>query len=187
MTATTAGSPGRATAGQPHGGARAAHPWAGTGVLLRLALRRDRLMTPLWVVLLGGSVASVARSFAALYGTAAERTALARSMNGNSSLRALYGPVFNDSVAGLTAWRMGGLGAVLAAVMSLVVVVRHTREEEETGRQELLSSAAVGRRAPSPRRCSRPAPPTPCWPASSRPDSPRPARPAAVRRRSRSR
>ena len=32
--------------------------------------------------------------------------------------------------------------------MSLLVVVRHTREEEETGRQELISSAMVGRRAP---------------------------------------
>lgn len=32
--------------------------------------------------------------------------------------------------------------------MSLLVVVRHTRDEEESGRQELISSAMVGRRAP---------------------------------------
>ncbi|WP_443062960.1 ABC transporter permease [Streptomyces sp. NBC_00440] len=147
MTATTTGRPGTG-AGPAAGPPRSAHPWAGTGVLLRLALRRDRLMMPLWILLLGGSFASVARSFAALYGTAAGRAELARSMNGNSSLRALYGPVFSDSVGGLTAWRMSGFGAVLAAVMSLVVVVRHTREEEETGRQELLSSAGVGRPAP---------------------------------------
>ncbi|WP_328537582.1 ABC transporter permease [Streptomyces sp. NBC_00344] len=122
--------------------------FAGTGVLLRLALRRDRIMIPVWALLLGGSFSSVATSFASLYDTAAERAGLARSMSGNSSLRALYGPVFSDSVGGLTAWRMTAIGAALAAAMSLTIVVRHTREEEETGRQELLSSAMVGRLAP---------------------------------------
>ncbi|MEV7680428.1 ABC transporter permease [Streptomyces sp. NPDC088341] len=121
---------------------------AGTGTLLRLALRRDRIMIPVWVLVIGGSFMSVAQSFSALYDTAAERADVARSMTTNSSVRALYGPVFSDSLGGLTAWRMVGFGAALAAVMSLVVVVRHTREEEETGRQEMLSSAMVGRRAP---------------------------------------
>ncbi|WP_438487232.1 ABC transporter permease [Streptomyces sp. S186] len=121
---------------------------AGTGTLLRLALRRDRLMIPAWVLALGLSVTAMGPAFASLYATAAERAGLAASMNASGSLRALYGPVFGDSVGGLVAWRMAGLGAVLAAVMSLLIVVRHTREEEETGRQELLSAAMVGRRAP---------------------------------------
>ncbi|MEU7488760.1 ABC transporter permease [Streptomyces sp. NPDC042319] len=121
---------------------------AGTGTLLRLALRRDRLMIPLWVLLLGMTMASLGGSFEALYDTAAKRAELAHSMNANASMRALYGPVFGDSIGGLVAWRMAGFGAVLAAVMSLLIVVRHTREEEETGRQELLSAAMVGRRAP---------------------------------------
>ncbi|WP_326741996.1 MULTISPECIES: ABC transporter permease [unclassified Streptomyces] len=121
---------------------------AGTWRLLRLALRRDRIMMPVWVLVLGGSFASVAGSLTSLYDTAGQRAELAASMNGNSSLRAMYGPVFGDSVGGLVSWRMAAFGAVLAAVMSLIVVVRHTREEEETGRQEMLSSAMVGRRAP---------------------------------------
>ncbi|WP_371097365.1 ABC transporter permease [Streptomyces sanglieri] len=121
---------------------------AGTWRLLRLALRRDRIMMPVWVLVLGGSFASVAGSLTSLYDTAGQRAELAASMNGNSSLRAMYGPVFDDSVGGLVSWRMAAFGAVLAAVMSLIVVVRHTREEEETGRQEMLSSAMVGRRAP---------------------------------------
>ncbi|MEU9761340.1 ABC transporter permease [Streptomyces sp. NPDC047987] len=122
--------------------------FAGTRTLLRLALRRDRIMLPIWVLVLGGSFSSVAKSFASLYDTAASRAELAASMNGNSSLRALYGPVFTDSLGGLVSWRMVCFGGALAAVMSLIVVVRHTREEEETGRQEMLSSAMVGRRAP---------------------------------------
>ncbi|MGV4922869.1 ABC transporter permease [Streptomyces sp. BHT-5-2] len=121
---------------------------AGTGTLLRLALRRDRLMIPAWVLVLGLSVTAMGPAFASLYATAADRAQLAASMNAGGSLRALYGPVFGDSLGGLVAWRMAGLGAVLAAVMSLLIVVRHTREEEETGRQELLSAAVVGRRAP---------------------------------------
>ncbi|WP_326766405.1 ABC transporter permease [Streptomyces sp. NBC_01591] len=121
---------------------------AGTWTLLRLALRRDRIMMPVWVLVLGGSFSSVSSSLGSLYGTAAQRAELAASMNGNSSLRAMYGPVFDDSVGGLVSWRMAAFGAVLAAVMSLIVVIRHTREEEETGRQEMLSSAMVGRRAP---------------------------------------
>ncbi|MFI0905696.1 ABC transporter permease [Streptomyces sioyaensis] len=121
---------------------------AGTGPLLRLALRRDRVLIPAWVLGLGLVVAGTGSSFEALYDTPARRAALAASMNGNGSMRALYGPVFGDSVGGLIAWRMAGFGAVLAAVMSLLIVVRHTREEEETGRQELLCAAMVGRRAP---------------------------------------
>ncbi|MFF3785469.1 ABC transporter permease [Streptomyces sp. NPDC001933] len=121
---------------------------AGTWTLLRLALRRDRIMLPIWVLALGGSFSSVGSSISSIYDTAAQRAELAASMNGNSSLRAMYGPVFDDSVGGLVSWRMAAFGAVLAAVMSLIVVVRHTREEEETGRQEMLSSAMVGRRAP---------------------------------------
>ncbi|NEC67227.1 ABC transporter permease [Streptomyces sp. SID9727] len=120
----------------------------GTWTLLRLALRRDRIVIPVWVLVLGGSFSSVGTSIASLYETPAQRAHLAASMNGNSSVRAMYGPVFDDSVGGLVSWRMLAFGAALAAVMSLVVVVRHTREEEETGRQEMLSSARVGRCAP---------------------------------------
>ncbi|MGW2512438.1 ABC transporter permease [Streptomyces scopuliridis] len=140
MTATTPAVPMART-----GGTR---QLAGTGTLLRLALRRDRIILPVWVLVLAASFLSVTQSVSTLYDTDAKRADLIRSMSANGSLRALYGPVFSDSVGGLTAWRMLAFGAALAAVMSLVVVVRHTREEEETGRQEMLSAAMVGRRAP---------------------------------------
>ncbi|MFA7762126.1 ABC transporter permease [Streptomyces sp. NRRL S-448] len=121
---------------------------AGTGTLLRLALRRDRVMMPVWTLLTTLMVVSMPGSLGSVYATAAERARAAASMNANGSMRALYGPVFGDSLGALTAWRGGVYAAVLAAAMSLIIVVRHTREEEETGRQELLSAAMVGRRAP---------------------------------------
>ncbi|WP_405888106.1 ABC transporter permease [Streptomyces sp. NBC_01136] len=121
---------------------------AGTGTLLRFCLRRDRLMMPLWVGVIGLMVLSLPNSLKAVYSTPAERADLARQMLTNGSLRATYGPVFSDSLGGLTAWRIGGYAGLFAGIMSLLVVVRHTREEEESGRQELISSAMVGRRAP---------------------------------------
>ncbi|MEU7578610.1 ABC transporter permease [Streptomyces sp. NPDC041068] len=127
------------------GGAR---QLAGAGQLLRLALRRDRVMMPVWILIVSGIVLAMPGSLEGIYGTAAERADAMESMNSNSSMRAMYGPVFGDSIGGLTAWRVGCYAGVLAAVMSLVIVVRHTREEEETGRQEMLSASMVGRRAP---------------------------------------
>ncbi|MGV9315870.1 ABC transporter permease [Streptomyces sp. NPDC003691] len=127
--------------------ARRALAFAGTGTLLRLALRRDRIALPAWVLALSLVLVSGAGTVESLYGTAAERAELARSLAVNGSLRAFYGPVHGDSLGGLVAWRFGGTVTVLAALMSLLLVVRHTREEEETGRQEMIASGAVGRRA----------------------------------------
>ncbi|MGW3423226.1 ABC transporter permease [Streptomyces phaeochromogenes] len=121
---------------------------AGTWTLLRLALRRDRVMIPLWVAVIGLMVVSMPGSLESVYSTAAERADVARQMLTNSSLRAMYGPVFGDSLGGLTAWRIGTYAGVFAGIMSLLVVVRHTRDEEESGRQEMVSAGMVGRRAP---------------------------------------
>ncbi|MBK3581812.1 ABC transporter permease, partial [Streptomyces sp. MBT65] len=129
-------------------GTGASRQLAGTGALLRFSLRRDRVVIPTWVAVTGLLVLSLPGSLRSVYSTPAERADLARQMLANSSLRATYGPVFSDSLGGLTAWRIGGYAAILAGIMSLIVVVRHTRDEEESGRQELVSSAMVGRRAP---------------------------------------
>ncbi|MEV6020916.1 ABC transporter permease [Streptomyces sp. NPDC051997] len=143
MTATTTSAAGPSTARA--GGSR---PLAGTGTLLRFALRRDRVTTPLWIGVTALMVLSLPASLKSVYSTPAERASLARQMLANNSLRATYGPVFSDSLGGLTAWRIGAYAGVLAAIMSLTIVVRHTRDEEESGRQELVSAAMVGRRAP---------------------------------------
>ncbi|WP_055492115.1 ABC transporter permease [Streptomyces sp. TP-A0356] len=119
-----------------------------TGTLLRFALRRDRMMIPVWVAVDALMVLSMPGTLKGLYGTPAQRADLADQMATNTSLRALVGPVFGQSLGALTAWRIGVYAGLLAAVMSLLVVVRHTRDEEESGRQELISSAMVGRRAP---------------------------------------
>ncbi|MFZ3595527.1 ABC transporter permease [Streptomyces sp. BH104] len=140
----------RGGAADGHGASRSGgtRHLAGTGTLLRLALRRDRVMMPVWIAITTVMVVSMPNTLKGVWPTAAERADIAASMNTNGSMRAMYGPVFGDSLGALTAWRAGTFAAVFAAIMSLLIVVRHTRDEEESGRQELVSSAMVGRRAP---------------------------------------
>lgn len=120
---------------------------AGTGVLLRFSLRRDRVMVPVWVAVNALMVLSMPSSLKNLYGTPAERADLIHQVSTNASFRALIGPVFDTSLGALTAWRVGVYAGLVAAVMSLLIAVRHTRDEEESGRQELVASGMVGRRA----------------------------------------
>ncbi|MFF5477249.1 ABC transporter permease [Streptomyces sp. NPDC012935] len=120
---------------------------AGTGTLLRFALRRDRVMIPVWVAVNALMILSMPNTLENLYATPADRADLVQDTATNASFRALIGPVFGDSIGALTAWRVGVYAGALAAVLSMLLVVRHTRDEEESGRQELVASGMVGRRA----------------------------------------
>lgn len=120
---------------------------AGTGTLLRFALRRDRMMIPVWVAVNALMILSMPNTLENLYATPADRADLVQDTATNASFRALIGPVFGDSIGALTAWRVGVYAGALAAVLSMLLVVRHTRDEEESGRQELVASGMVGRRA----------------------------------------
>lgn len=125
-----------------------AHGLVGTWHLTRLALRRDRIILPIWVVLLGIMPSTSAGTFETLYPTAAERVGLTTSMGANPSIAVIYGPAFDlSSAGGFTAWRLGGFLALIVALMAVFTVTRHTRAEEDSGRAELLASAVVGRYA----------------------------------------
>ncbi|OKI73912.1 ABC transporter permease [Micromonospora sp. CB01531] len=118
----------------------------GTRHLARLILRRDRVLLPLWVLLLAALPMTYATSFFELFPTDADRAAYAAGTARNPSIVALLGPVYGDSVGALTAQRSGFL-LVIIALASLLTVVRHTRTEEEAGRRELLGGTVLGRYA----------------------------------------
>ena len=120
----------------------------GTVALAKLALRRDRIMLPAWVYLVVVGVSTTAYTFTRLYKTPASRAALAASGESNPALLFLYGRLNGISVGALTAWRYGVWGALFAALMTIFIVIRHTRADEEAGRLELIGSARVGRQAP---------------------------------------
>ena len=127
--------------------ALAGTPIANTGALARLAFRRDRIMLPAWVYVITAAIASNSYSLNKLYPTAADRAQLAASGGRNPALVFLYGRLAGDSLGAVSAWRYGVWAAIFAALMSIFLVVRHTRADEEAGRLELVGSAAVGRLA----------------------------------------
>ncbi|MER7114567.1 ABC transporter permease [Saccharomonospora azurea] len=121
----------------------------GTAQLVRLALRRDRLLLPLWAIVVAVLPVSSAGAYDQLYPDPAQRATLTSTLGDNPSIALLYGPAYDLSTAGgFTAWRFGTMLAVLLALVCVFTLVRHTRQEEDTGRQELLSSTVVGRHAP---------------------------------------
>jgi ABC-2 type transport system permease protein len=119
----------------------------GTGDLTRLALRRDRIGLAAGVYVIVVAVTGTAYAFKRLYPTAAGRAALAATGGGNPALRFLYGRLDGDSIGSLTTWRYGIWAGIFAALMTVFVVIRHTRADEEAGRLELVGSAVVGRQA----------------------------------------
>ena len=121
----------------------------GTPALVRLALRLNRVRLAVWLVAVVGIGYGTASAFRDLYPTFDSRRALASTLARTPALIALTGPGFDlSSIGGLTAWRMGGFGAVMVALLGVFTVTHHTRLQEENGRLELIGSGRVGRLAP---------------------------------------
>jgi ABC-2 type transport system permease protein len=120
----------------------------GTWSLVRLILRRDRLRLTVWVILLVAVPLFTASAFIELYPDAASRAQLAATVSASPSLVAVLGPLYDSSIGGLVTWRVGVIAAFLIGLMAVLTVIRHTREEEETGRRELLGATVLGRHAP---------------------------------------
>ena len=58
------------------------------------------------------------------------------------------GPAYDaGTYGGATAWQVVTPGVFVLGLMSMLLVTRHTRQEEETGRAELVSAGVVGRSA----------------------------------------
>jgi ABC-2 type transport system permease protein len=122
---------------------------AGTGALVRLALRRDRVMLPAWIVVFAVTAGASAGAAIDLYPSASSRIEAAQALNNSQALVALYGRIYDPtSLGALGLIKLGGFGAVCVALLAIVVVVRHTRADEESGRAELVGATATGRRAP---------------------------------------
>ncbi|MFI7124851.1 ABC transporter permease [Nonomuraea sp. NPDC050153] len=120
----------------------------GTGAMVRLALRRDRIKLTLWLVAI---TALVPRFYYAAVNAVVptpEALAEASQMIRVSFMRVLGGPLFGEVTTQsyfLAAYWVEFLLA--AAIMNVMLVTRHTRAEEQTGRAELVRAAVVGRHA----------------------------------------
>ncbi|MFE3460504.1 ABC transporter permease [Nocardiopsis aegyptia] len=122
---------------------------AGTGTLLRLALRRDRIRLPAWLL---GITVFVPYFHTVLGATSPDQEALEASaaLMDHPMVRLFAGPYFGFEEVTLQRSFLVYLPEFLlaAAVMSVLLVARHTRGEEQRGRAELVRASAVGRHAP---------------------------------------
>lgn len=120
---------------------------AGTGTLIRLGLRRDRVKLPAWVAGLGIFVIYIGNALPVLAPTQQDLEALV-PMFAQPVGRMFTGPAFGMDAP--TYERFFAAGYVpylflIAALMNIFLVTRHTRLEEETGRAELVRANVTGR------------------------------------------
>ncbi|GAA0926856.1 exporter of polyketide antibiotics [Kribbella koreensis] len=122
--------------------------FAGTTTLVRLALRRDRVLLPIWILVFVSMAAGSAKASIDLYPDVASRVSAANTSNSSPALVSLYGRIFDPSSLGeLSLFKLTAFGALLVGLLGAMLVVRHTRAEEENGRLELLSAGVLGRYA----------------------------------------
>ncbi|WP_371102173.1 ABC transporter permease [Streptomyces sp. PU_AKi4] len=143
MTATTAEAP------APTATATVGNTLAGTRTLMRFALRRDRIRLPVWILALFLGTLSTANSYKTLYADPEDRANVVSTMDSPAGL-AMSGPrhyLDDYNFGSMLGHQMIGFMAVLVGLMSVLIITRHTRAEEETGRAELVRSTVVGRHA----------------------------------------
>lgn len=122
---------------------------AGTGHVVRHVLRRDRWVLPAWLAATWMLAVSRAASVATTYPDAAARQLRYDAvMHDVPMFRLFQGPAYGDSAGALVAQETFAGATLLAALWACLLVVRHTRAEEQAGQTELVRSGAVGRHAP---------------------------------------
>jgi ABC-2 type transport system permease protein len=120
-----------------------------TATLVRFLLRRDRVRIAVWIVAIGALMLSTVASVAGIYPTQASLDRAAAAAQDNAAVVALNGPAIGlRTLGGRVAFESGSFGLVLVALMSVLMIGRNTRAEEESGRVELVRAAVVGRNAP---------------------------------------
>ena len=123
--------------------------FARTGALTCAAVRRDRVRIAVWLIAILLLVVTIAASAQGLYPTQAALDQASLASQDNPAAIAFNGPaVALDTIGGQVAFQLGAIGLVVVGLMALLMVVRLTRAEEDSGRLELVRSMAVGRHAP---------------------------------------
>ncbi len=128
--------------------------FAGTRRLLRLMLRLDRIKMPLWLlgitfvlVITPVSIRAVTASEAEAGGVTPEAVlAQQAAIVGTSGASiAMQGPPDAlETFGGRYAFEIGAFTFAIIGLMNVLLIARHTRAEEESGRAELVRAAAVG-------------------------------------------
>lgn len=122
--------------------------FAGTAGLIRLILRRDRILIPLWLLLAVSAPIAGASAVSTTYVTAQDRQHRLDQIDGMPMFVIFQGRAFGETAAALSAQQGQAMTVLLSALGAALLVARHTRGEETAGRRELLGSTVTGRHAP---------------------------------------
>jgi ABC-2 type transport system permease protein len=115
--------------------------------LARRTFADARVRTISFALLFAGIAAANVAGYRKTYPTLADRLRFATGLGDNKALRLFYGtPHRLETLGGYASWRVGGTVALFAAFFGAYAAVRALRGEEESGRQELVSSGAITRR-----------------------------------------
>ncbi|MHA7984685.1 ABC transporter permease [Rathayibacter sp. CAU 1779] len=116
-----------------------------TAVLLRFRLRRDRIVVPVWIVVMAFSVLFVAAALASTYNTESLRVAVIRLAAVDPTLLALRGDPDGPSAGSFFVMEIGAYLLILVGFMNTFLAVRHTRADEQAGRAELVLATRASR------------------------------------------
>jgi ABC-2 type transport system permease protein len=120
----------------------------GTAMLIRFVLRRERIKLSGWLLGVSALLTLAVGAVSSITETEEQRRDLGRFMSG--SVGAVFGPGHGRDDITAERYVVGVYGLfffVLAALMSMLLVARNTRVEEQSGRAELIHSTGVGRHA----------------------------------------
>jgi ABC-2 type transport system permease protein len=119
---------------------------AGFRSLLRVTLKQDARNIVPWIVLITALSVSSILAYDWIFTDHATRLSLASTVRANPAFSLIFGTAHNLLTAdGFNAWRALALGGFFAALMAILIVVRHSRADEDSGQAELIASAVVGR------------------------------------------
>ena len=119
-----------------------------TGTLLKLILRRERSTSTIWILLVAGLVSLLAVAMAVAIDEASRGEILL--VFNNPAMIAMMGPIIGGDAptfGALYTISMLLFTAIAVVVMNVMLVVRHTRADEEKGRYEVVRSLPTGRLA----------------------------------------
>jgi ABC-2 type transport system permease protein len=120
----------------------------GTRPLLVVSLREDARNIAPWVGGITALSASSVLAYAWIFTDPAQREQLAATLGTNPALSLIFGPARNLLTAdGFNAWRAGMLGALFAGLMAILIVVRNSRANEDSGQAELIASGVIARQS----------------------------------------
>ncbi|GFJ87320.1 hypothetical protein [Phytohabitans rumicis] len=144
MTATAVRQPTRTAVSRASG-----DTLAGTGTLIRFILRRDRIKLSAWLLGITALMLYFTTIVSEVYQTQEQLQDMGRFMGG--SFGALFGgPGYGRDDITLERAIVGVYAQwffVLAGLMNMLLVSRHTRVDEQNGRTELIRANVVGRHA----------------------------------------